>query len=621
MGSEKYDVDINKIKRMSLSELEALSQNIRERIIDAVSKNGGHLASNLGMVEPTVVLHKVFNSPEDTFIFDVSHQCYAHKIITGRSEAMDTLRKYNGISGFMNKNESEHDILNEGHSGSSISAALGIAEANRIKKNDSYVVAVVGDGALTNGMIYEALNNCSNKKLNLIILINDNEMSISRNVGGLHNYFSTIRTSKKYFRFKRSLEMVLDRIPLIGKPLAGLCKMFKDLFKRLFVKNNWFENIGLVYLGPVDGNNIEKLTAVLEEAKTKQRVTVVHMTTKKGKGYKFAEEHPEIYHGVAPFDKNEGVKISKKENFSSYMGKELCRFAEEDSSICAITAAMCDGTGLTEFANRFPERYFDVGIAEEHAITFAGGLSASGMKPFVALYSTFAQRAYDQLFHDVCIQNLPLVLALDRSGIVPGDGVTHQGIFDYSIFSTLPNVTIFSPESYSELSLAMKESFAGDNVSIIRYPRGSENIPAEAQNDFESFDNSHYSATRNAFDSDVLIVTYGRITQQAYSAAQKLKKDISVGVLKLNKICPINIDAYMSFFRNKKLIYFVEEGIKNGGVSEKIVAQMRCGNISAKIHINALDDYLPHGELDDLLVHCGLDSNSIAEEIISVLKN
>ncbi len=615
----KYDINIDKIKTMSFTELEVLSQDIREIIIDAVSKYGGHLASNLGMVEATVVLHKVFDSPKDSFIFDVSHQCYAHKIITGRADDFGTLRKYNGISGFLNRNESEHDVLNEGHSGSSISAALGIAEANRIKNNDSFVVAVVGDGALTNGMIYEALNNCSNKKLNLIILINDNEMSISRNVGGLHDYFSTIRTSKRYFSFKRNFEQFLSRIPLIGGFLSKICKGIKDLFKRLFVRDNWFENIGLVYLGPVDGNNIEKLTDVLEEAKTKHRVTVVHMRTKKGKGYKFAEEHPEIYHGVSPFDKNEGVRVSSKESFSTRMGDELCRIAESDNSVCAITAAMCDGTGLTEFSNRFPQRYFDVGIAEEHAVTFAGGLAAAGMKPLVALYSTFSQRAYDQLFHDVCIQNLPMVLALDRGGIVPGDGLTHQGIFDYALFSTLPNVTIYSPESFSELSLAIRESFANNNVSIIRYPRGAENISIEAQQDFESFDNSHYSATRNAVSADILIVTYGRITHQAYASAMELNRKYSVGVLKLNKIYPININDFMPFFENKKLIYFVEEGIKSGGVSEKIVAQMRCESITAKVHINALTDYLPHGELDELLAHCGLNADSITKDIISIL--
>jgi len=611
------EISIDKVKKMSLSELEALAQDIRDKILNAVSKNGGHLASNLGMVEATIVLHKMFDSPKDTIVFDVGHQCYAHKIITGRAKELDsTLRKYKGISGFPNRSESEHDVLNEGHSGSSISAALGIAEANRINNNGAYVVAVVGDGALTNGMIHEALNNCSNKKLNLIILVNDNGMSISRNVGGLHHYFSTIRTSKRYFSFKRRFEHFLCCIPLIGNFLAELCKKTKDLFKRLFLKNNWFENIGIAYLGPVDGNDIKKLTAVLEEAKTKQCVTVVHMTTKKGKGYKYAEEHPELYHGVSPFNKEEGVVLSGNETFSTYMGKELCKIAEEDNSVCAITAAMCDGTGLTGFANRFPERYFDVGIAEEHAVTFAGGLSVAGMKPLVALYSTFSQRAYDQLFHDICIQNLPMVLALDRSGIVSGDGITHQGIFDYSVFSTLPNVTIYSPETYSELSLAMRESFASNNVSIIRYPKGSEN---ESHCDFESFDNNHYSATHNAECSDILIVTYGRITQQAYAAEQELKDKYNIGILKLNKIYPINIESLMPFFRNKKLIYFVEEGIKNGGVAEKIVSKMRCESLSAKIFINAIEDYLPHGEFDDLLIHCGLTSNDIIKDILSIM--
>lgn len=365
-------------------------------------------------------LHKVFDSPKDRIVFDVGHQCYAHKMLTGRINELDTLRKYNGLSGFPSKNESEHDVLNEGHCGTSISAALGIAEANRINNNDSFVVAVVGDGALTNEMIYEALNNCSDKQLNLIILINDNEMSISQNVGGLHNYFSRIRTSKRYFSFKRRFEHLLRHIPFVGNSLAKIFKKIKDFFKRWFVKNNLFEDTGLAYLGPVDGHNIEKLITVLVEAKAKRCVTVVHMTTKKGKGYCYAEEHPEIYHSVSSFDREKGVNISEKESFSTCMGKELCMIAENDSTVCAITAAMCDGTGLTEFSKRFPDRYFDVGIAEEHAITFAGGLSVAGMKPLVALYSTFSQRVYDQLFHDICIQNLPIVLALDRCGIVAG---------------------------------------------------------------------------------------------------------------------------------------------------------------------------------------------------------
>ncbi|MBQ8741949.1 MAG: 1-deoxy-D-xylulose-5-phosphate synthase [Clostridia bacterium] len=617
MSSENRDIDINKIKNMSLSELEDLSREIREKIVDAVSKNGGHLASNLGMVEATVVLHKVFDSPKDSLVFDVGHQCYAHKILTGRAEALDDLRKYNGISGFLNRNESKHDVLNEGHCGTSISAALGIAEASRIKGDDSFAVAIVGDGALTNGMIYEALNNCSDKDLNLIILINDNEMSISRNVGGLHNYFSTIRTSKRYFSFKRKFETFVRRIPLIGDFIAGVCKRIKDFFKRWLIKTNLFEDMGLVYLGPVDGNDIKKLTDVLEEAKTKKRVTVVHMTTEKGRGYKYAQEHPEIYHSVPPFDKEKGVTLSENETFSTRMGKELCAIAEEDDRVCAITAAMCDGTGLTEFSERFPERYFDVGIAEEHAVTFAGGLSAAGMKPLVAIYSTFAQRSYDQLFHDVSLQNLPIVLALDRSGIVAGDGLTHQGIFDYSIFSTLPNVTIFSPFTFSELSLAMRESFKDGKISVIRYPKGSECLLPE---ELVSCDDNSYFVTENIEKADVVIVTYGRITCQAYSAAQRLKEKYSVGILRLNRIYPLETEKLVPFLSNKRLVCFVEEGIRSGGVSEKIASRMSALGISSKIHIKAIDNYLPHGELDDLLSHCGLTAEAIANDITSILE-
>ena len=620
MEWDKYDIDISTVKKMSFSELEILSQDIRNMILDVVSKNGGHLASNLGMVEATIALHRVFNSPQDSLVFDVGHQCYAHKILTGRIREFSTLRKYNGLSGFSNKSESEHDILNAGHCGASISAALGIAEANRINRKNSFAVAVVGDGALTNGMIYEALNNCSDKRLNLIILINDNEMSISQNVGGLHHYFSTIRTSKGYFSFKRRFETVLRHIPFLGNTLANACKRTKDFFKRWFVKNNWFEDIGLAYLGPVDGNNIKKLTAVLEEAKAKQRVTVVHMTTKKGKGYLLAEEHPEMYHSVSPFDKEKGASLRQTETFSTYMGKELCKLAEADTSVCAITASMCDGTGLTDFAKLFPDRYFDVGIAEEHAVAFAGGLAAAGMKPLVALYSTFSQRVYDQLFHDVCIQNLPMVLALDRCGIVSGDGVTHQGIFDYALFSTLPNVTVYSPESFSELSAVMRESFASKDVCIIRYPKGSANISSEARQDFKVIEDHHYSVTDNVDEAETVVVTYGRITQQVYSAVQRIKDTYSVAILKLNKIYPIQIETFLPFFKNKKLIYFVEEGIKNGGLAEKMVTQIRCRDIAAKTCIKALEGYLPHGEMDDLLVYSGLTSDRIAQDILSALE-
>ena len=455
------------IQNLSKEELKILSSEIRNKILETVSENGGHLASNLGMTEAAIALHKNFHSPEDKIIFDVSHQSYAHKLLTGRFESFSTLRKKNGISGFTNREENEHDIFTEGHSGSSISAALGIAQANRLKGSDAYTIAVVGDGSLTNGMIYEALNNCAEQPLNLIIILNDNDMSISRNIGGLHDYLSKIRTSKRYYRLKKRTEKVLKAVPLVGTPLLVGSKKLKDATKRFFVKNNIFEDLGLIYLGPVDGHNFEKMDIVLQEAKSKHTCCIVHMVTKKGLGYSFSETEPDKYHAVAPFDLAKGVISAPSENYSAKAGEILCKKANADQTVCAITAAMCEGTGLASISKAHMERFFDVGIAEEHAITFAGGLAANGMKPVVFLYSTFAQRVYDQISHDIAIQKLPLLLAIDRAGLVAGDGITHQGIFDYSIFSSVPRTEIDMPETYAELENAFSEGLMNDKISIV----------------------------------------------------------------------------------------------------------------------------------------------------------
>ncbi len=604
----------NKIKQMSPDELQALSKSIREKIIDTVSKNGGHLASNLGMVEATIALHKVFDLSSDKIIFDVGHQCYTHKILTGREEQFSSLRKYNGLSGFSNRFESEYDLLNEGHCGTSISAALGIAEANKMQASDAYTVAVVGDGALTNGMIYEALNNCAGKKLNLVILINDNEMSISKNVGGLHSYLSSIRTSKKYFSFKRRFENGLKHIPLIGKPMARGFRAIKNFFKKCFVKRNLFEDIGLAYLGPVNGNNIKKLSIVLEEAKRRKVPCVVHMTTKKGLGYEHAEKNPGLYHSVGPFDIEKGVQSSGKKTFSIVAGENVCRLAKENDKICAITAAMCDGTGLNEFAKQYPDRFFDVGIAEEHAVTFAGGLSAKGMKPILMLYSTFAQRVYDQIFHDICIQKLPLILALDRCGIVAGDGVTHQGLFDYAMFSSLPSVTIYSPESFADLSVCFDNAVIDNGLNVIRYPKGAENVEYEQNAGFVKDSDNFLSYTKNVDSAKTVIITYGRISYQAYKATELLKEKLDVGIIKLNRILPLNYQVLEKYTANAKMIYVVEEGILSGGVGEKLSAHLKTTDKS--VYVRAIEDYIEHGSIQDLLKHCKLTAEQIAEDII-----
>ena len=595
------------IQKLSEEELKILSSEIRQTILETVSKNGGHLASNLGMTDAVIALHKHFRSPEDKIIFDVSHQCYAHKLLTGRYEAFSTLRKKDGISGFTNREESEHDILTEGHSGSSISAALGIAWANRLKGSDAYTIAVVGDGSLTNGMIYEALNNCAGLPLNLIIILNDNDMSISRNIGGLHDYLSKIRTSKRYYRLKKRTEKFLKSVPLIGKPILKGSKKLKDATKRFFVKNNIFEDLGLIYLGPVDGHNFEKLDIVLQEAKSKHTCCIVHMVTKKGCGYSFSENKPDQYHAVAPFDPTQGVNYASGESYSSKAGEILCAQAKKDPKICAITAAMCEGTGLYNFSKNYKERFFDVGIAEEHAITFAGGLSANEMKPIVFLYSTFAQRVYDQISHDIAIQKLPLLLAIDRAGLVPGDGITHQGIFDYAIFSSVPGTEIDMPETYDELENAFIEGFANDKISIVRYPKGKyESYPYPFP--MRKYQNL-FTYSENIETAETVVITAGRLTKNAAEAIALTGENIAL--VKLIRVFPIPVQSLLPLLQNAKNIYLLEEGFAEGGFAQKISSMLREKNI--KIH--AISQFIPHGELSDLYALCGFTKEQLAKRI------
>lgn len=593
------------IRNLSEEELKILSEEIRKNILETVSENGGHLASNLGMTEAAIAIHKNFDSPKDKIIFDVSHQCYAHKLLTGRYKQFSSLRKKDGISGFTNREENEHDILTEGHSGSSISAALGIAQANRLQGNDHYTIAVVGDGSLTNGMIYEALNNCAEQNLNLIIILNDNDMSISRNIGGLHDYLSKIRTSKRYYHLKKQTEKILKKVPLVGDPLLIGSKKLKDATKRFFVKNNIFEDLGLIYLGPVDGHNFEKMDIVLKEAKTKHTCCIVHMVTKKGLGYTLAESEPDKYHGVGKFNLTTGTTTLPSENYSSKAGEILCEKAKIDPSICAITAAMCEGTGLSEFAQNHPERFFDVGIAEEHAVTFAGGLAANGMKPAVFLYSTFAQRVYDQLSHDIAIQKLPLLLAIDRAGLVPGDGITHQGIFDYSIFSSIPGTEIDMPETYEEMESAFSEGLSNDKISIIRYPKGKfENYSFPyAMNTQQNL----FTYSENIGTAETIVITSGRLTKSAAEAIALTQKNIAL--VKLIRIFPIPVKELLPLIQNAKTIYLLEEGCEQGGFAQKIAALLR--NQTVKIH--AISSFIPHGELSDLYELCGFTKEQLAK--------
>ncbi len=592
------------VSAMSDGETAALCAEIREKITDTVSKRGGHLASNLGMVEATVALHRAFDFPHDKIIFDVGHQCYAHKLLTGRADRFDTLRQTGGISGFSSRDESEYDVLSEGHSGSSVSAAVGIAEANRLSGSDAWTVAVVGDGSLTNGMIYEAFNNCGGKDLRLVIVINDNQMSISKNIGGLHNYLSKIRTSKGYLSFKHRFENFLSSIPLIGDGLARLCKGVKNALKRLLIRSNFFEDIGLVYLGPVDGHDVPKLTRVLKEAKTRHGCSVVHIKTVKGKGYAPAEAEPDKFHSTGPFDRETGRSLSESgKTFSHAAGELVLNDALNDKRVCAITAAMCDGTGLSDFAEALPDRFFDVGIAEEHAVTFASGLSVSGFLPVVFLYSTFSQRVFDQIYHDVALQKLPMILMLDRCGIVPGDGITHQGIFDVSLFTPIPGITVYSPETYAELAEAYAEAKKSSSLSVIRYPRGGEREYAPARARVRE---GYTEYTEGVEKDSTVIITYGRITSVADGALTD-----GTGLIKLIRIFPLDTDALRRLTAGAAHVYVLEEGERTGGIGDAVCAALPDKNVT----VHALDGTVPHGDLDSLYKAAGFTPGEVKRRI------
>lgn len=600
------------IKDLSYDELELLADEIRKKIITTVANSGGHLASNLGMVEATIALHRAFDAPSDKIIFDVSHQCYTHKLLTGRYDEFSSLRRFKGISGFTSPAESEYDTVITGHSGTSLSTALGYATAAKLKGSGEWAVAVIGDGSFTNGMAYEALNNCGSTELDLIILLNDNEMSISENVGGIHHSLSRIRTSKRYFDLKHYTKKLCMSLPLVGEKLVDIARAARDLAKRIFVNYNIFESLGCDYIGPVDGNDIKKLENVLREAKTKHRPAVVHIITKKGKGYEPAEKDPQRYHATPPFDMSKGVTISENKGFSAEFGRYMCSLAQEDERICAISAAMADGTGLAEFAERFPSRFFDTAISEEHATTFAAALAGAGMKPVFAVYSTFSQRIYDQVFQDAALQGLPLVLALDRAGIVGADGATHQGLYDYSMFSGIPGIRIYSPETYDEMRSCFDKAFCGSSPAIVRYPRGEQTVYDRSE--FEALEDMSVAGKD---EPDVTIVTYGRICESAYGASKLLEKaGANVRIVKLIRIAPLDIQRILALIGSSRLVYLLEEGIKAGSVSEKVASAISERGRGTRCVIRAIDDcFVAHGSCDELMRAYALDALSVANEI------
>ena len=598
------------IKGLEPSRLDELCAEIRETILNTASSNGGHLASNLGVVEATVALHLVFDAPFDTLLFDTGHQCYAHKLLTGRYKDFHTLRQYGGMSGFPNPSESEYDALYAGHCGSSVSAALGIAEANAELGSSAYTVVMIGDGEIGNGMVYEALNNCADKDIRLIILLNDNEMSISKSTGGLHRYLSRIRTSRGYYRAKRRTIRLLSHIPLLGKPLSQLAAWIKRIAKSAFSKPNLFECLGVDYLGPVDGGDIEKLSVVLREAKERRRCCIVHMITKKGKGYQPAEEHPEDYHSVGAIP----VKTAVKPTFSSEFGKILCDMARSDDRICAVTAAMCGGTGLKEFSKLFPDRFFDSGIAEEHAVAFCGGLSYKGMLPVCALYSTFSQRCFDQLFHDIALQKARLVLALDRAGVVEDDGITHQGIYDVSLFSTLPGVRIYAPALFSELDLCLHSALNSPGLSVVRYPKGGE--PGLSEENFTK--ESEIVFSKNVSECETVVVTYGRIAENVEDAVRGVSGP--VGIIRLIKLFPLDFATFDTLTAKAKRICFIEEGVLTGGIGEKSAAHLSECRPGVRIYVKAIEIPPAHGKINQLFTELGFSRDEIAGQLARNMK-
>lgn len=588
------------VKKLDDEYLPFLCAEIRDCLIKTVAHNGGHLASNLGTVELTVALHRAFSSPTDSILFDVGHQCYTHKLLTGRFDDFSTLRTENGLSGFMRPDENPHDPFVTGHSSNSISAMYGIHKAKILQGKDSYTVSVVGDGAMTGGMIYEALNNAGSLNRKFIVVLNDNKMSISRNVGSLARHLTFIRSKASYQRFKRRLKRVLEAIPVVGTKISNKVFRSKTIIKNAIYKSNLFESMGFSYLGPVDGHNIGELVNIFNIAKTYNRPVIIHTITTKGKGYSFAELDPKNYHGVSSFDISEGAGVSSKRTFSDVCGETLCKMAADDNKICAITAAMTSGTGLTEFSKTYKNRFFDVGIAEEHAATFSAGLAIKGIKPYFVVYSSFLQRSYDQIIHDIAIAGNPVRLCVDRAGFVGEDGESHQGLFDVAFLSTVPGMTIYSPCSFAELENILQRSLNFDKPCAIRYPRGTENISDDIA--VTDADYTLYGGGKN------LIITYGRIFGNAYNAVKQLD---DTAVLKLNKIYPIS-DKLCNIIKNFKNVYFFEEGIKTGGIAEQLGSMLLENGICVKYRIFAVDNqFVAASTTSAALKKFNLDTESI----------
>lgn len=610
----------NDIKQYEEEVWDNLADEIRTFLIEHISKTGGHLASNLGCVDLTVALHLVLNLPQDKIIWDVGHQSYTHKILTGRKQGFDNLRKLNGMSGFPKSIESETDVFDTGHSSTSISAAIGMAKANELKGNNSTIVAVIGDGSFTGGLAYEALNNLARLKSSCVIILNDNDMSIDENVGGMSTYLNKIRVGQAYNDVKSGVEKGIMNIPGIGEGLAKAIKRGKDSLKGLLVPGMFFEDLGITYIGPIDGHNISHMVDTFEAAIKLKRPVVIHVKTTKGKGYRYAEKYPQYFHGVSPFDIKTGKALIKKTKMTNtdVFARKMLALGEEYPNLVAITAAMASGTGLVKFANVYPSRFFDVGIAEQHAVIFAAGLAKEGMIPVVAIYSSFLQRAYDQILHDVCLQKLHVILAIDRSGLVGEDGETHQGIFDTAYLTGIPNMTVIAPKNRYELTKAMEFAVEYDGPIAIKYSRGDAFYGLK-----DEMQPIEYGKSELLFKgSKVALVVVGNMVEVAYQAYNRLKEEgISITFVNARFLKPIDEEMLLSLATEHEVIITVEEGLYQGGFGQNVAAFYMKNHVqNVSVYNMAIEDrFVEHGAVKDLRKILGLDADAIVEKVKSYI--
>lgn len=607
--------EANDVKQLSLSECEQLAQEIRDFLIRSLSETGGHLASNLGVVELTIALHRFLHFPEDKLVWDVGHQAYTHKILTGRKEQFATLRKTGGLSGFPKRKESDCDAFDTGHSSTSISAGLGLVQARDLKGENYQVVSVIGDGALTGGMAYEALNNAAELKKNFIIILNDNEMSITRNVGGMSSYLNHIRMAAPYTELKMGVTNALKKIPKVGDGMVDALHKTKSSIKQLVIPGMLFENMGLTYLGPVDGHDMRQLGKVLQEAKRKKGPVLIHVLTEKGRGYEPAMRHPVRFHGAAPYEIETGLpKSNGNPSYTDIFSTVMRKFGDREPDVVAVSAAMVPGTGLKRFGNMFPERLFDVGIAEEHAVTFAAGLALGGLRPVVAIYSSFLQRAVDQILHDVCMQNLPVVFAVDRAGLVGSDGETHHGCFDLSYLSMMPNMTVMAPKNKWELSDMLKFAIRQKSPVAIRYPRG------EAYTGLEDYRAPIEMGKAEILEKgkEIAILAVGNMVRTAVQVTENLRNcGYEPTLVNMRFVKPLDMDLLEILREDHSLIVTMEENVKSGGFGEQVMTYYGSRLHSPAVRIVAIEDkFVPHGSVEDLMHQQQMDSASVTERIL-----